>query len=162
MTRVRIFLSLSLLLVALPSHADWTEPGAAYLCDIKSNIFVMQATMDSESAPTVGPRSGYTQVEKSTQITCNLSHVKISTKVTLDPPRASGICGGVQHVWLDNFLIGKKKIFEYSNMFNDTCSGDPILYEIRIHEDGALVKTELCYTSWNWDNGYADPKCKNL
>jgi hypothetical protein len=145
------------------AQADWTDPGAVYLCDQKAKAFTIQSTMDTsspEDSGTVVSRPGYKHIEGS--ISCRIEGAQIETTVEVYPPRPTGMCGGITHTLIRSLVVNGKKVFDHPTSFNTPCTLEPVLYEIRITAPNGSPIVKACYATWDWGVGYKETKCDDI
>ena len=145
-----------------PARADWTDPSAAYLCDSGAKRFSMKSVMET-SAPdpgAVAAEPGYSPVQSTADFRCEFGAVTIRAHFIVDPPRASGTCGGFTHTYIRWLRVNGIELFR-SATFNSACFSDPELYKLEIEQNGGKVHIRSCYATWVWGAGYHQTDCKD-
>jgi len=141
------------------AYADWTNPGAAYLCDSGAKHFSMKSVMDT-SEPDVGTvavEPGYSRIYTTTEFKCDLGKAKIRVKIEVDAPRATGTCAGFTHTYIQSMQVNGIELFRNTS-FNNQCFSDD-LYEIEILQNDRSIQVESCYATWDWEVGYERTRC---
>jgi hypothetical protein len=163
---IRSSLFSTLVVLTTSAWADWANPGAEYFCDKEKRTFTLDATMDTSSPDdfgTVKPYAGYQGVSHSkNRISCKFGTTNIKARISVDGPRASGMCAGYTHLFIDSFLVNGKRAFKPTS-FNSSCSSnDPDLYKVTVTEGQAGPMVRLCYATWDWGVGYTLTSCNDI
>jgi hypothetical protein len=156
------FIAGILLLVSVQAHADWTDPGAAYRCDNRAQLFSIVSVMETsspEDAGTVSAPEGFSMVSGGSSVKCSLRHAKVVAGFSVRPPQPTGMCGGITLVSLQTLSVNGREIFEAPTLLNHYCLEDEALNSIRITESNGVVRINICYAKWDWGVGYHDARC---
>ncbi len=148
--------------MSIEARGDWADPGAVYLCDRRSNIFLMKSVMDTSSPEdpgTVPAPVGYSHLESTDNFRCRLKGVDIRGKFRIGGGGERGMCSGVTRTYIDSLTVNGIAVFEFSVSFNSQCIKDDELYLIEITPIDSKAKVRLCFADWNWGTGYAETRC---
>jgi hypothetical protein len=150
-----------LLALAASANADWVDPGAAYLCDKASRVFVVKAVMltsDPDEGTVIKPQ-GYSTFRSEKNFKCIIGKTTIDADIKVLEPHPGGNCAAYTYTYINSLRVNGKKVFPEWRIFNSPCSEDPVLYEIQVKQVGTKVHFEACYATWKWGVGFTKTSC---
>ena len=162
MNPLKKLLAVVLFFASHDAVADWTDPGAAYLCDVQANVFSIKSVMDTsspEDAGTVPLRPLYEPITETRDVTCTFDGVRLHARIEVRPPQATGTCGGFTHTSVRSFKVNGKELYPEPKSFNSACFTAPELYEIDLRKKDGAIQFTKCDATWDWGVGYTQGKC---
>lgn len=151
-----------LALLPLGAHADWADPLASYRCDKSKGIFDVKAVMLTSSSDigTVPFQKGYSPFKTDKNFKCVLGQTTIEAEIEVKEPRPGGNCAAYTYTYIHSLRVNGKDAFPHWQLFNSPCEEGPVLYSIRIKQDGEQAHFEACFATWGWGKGYQKTSCE--
>lgn len=159
----RVLIAAAILATSVGARADWTDPGAAYRCDVAARSFSVASVMDTSSpadAGTVTAPPHFSSISSSRSVRCAFAGTRITALFRVRPPHETGICGGITQTSIEALHVNGKRIFELPELFNHYCSEERALHSIVVRNAGRATQIEICHAAWDWGVGYHNVRCE--